>query len=114
MGDYCISHPYPDECIAKIRSLDKKYAVRGNEEQYLEQCLESALNQTMQEIEIICINDGSTDGSLQILETMAQKDRRIRVVDKPNSGYGNTMNIGIDLAVGKYLIFLEIGFLFFP
>lgn len=78
-----------------------------NVEQYLEQCLESALNQTMQEIEIICINDGSTDGSLQILETMAQKDRRIRVVDKPNSGYGNTMNIGIDLAVGKYLIFLE-------
>ena len=43
-----------------------------NVEQYLEQCLESALNQTMQEIEIICINDGSTDGSLQILELIWQ------------------------------------------
>lgn len=78
-----------------------------NVEKYLEQCVKSAVQQTMREIEIICINDGSTDNSLHILERMAEKDCRIRIINKPNSGYGHTMNIGLDLAVGKYLIFLE-------
>ena len=78
-----------------------------NVECYLEQCLESALAQTMREIEIICINDGSTDGSLPILKRIAHRDSRVRIVDKPNSGYGKAMNIGIDLARGKYLFFLE-------
>ncbi len=78
-----------------------------NVERYLKQCIESAMDQTMRDIEIICVNDGSTDGSPKILREMAEKDGRIRVIDKPNSGYGNTMNIGIDLAKGKYVIFLE-------
>ncbi len=78
-----------------------------NVERYLKQCIESAINQTMRDIEIICINDGSTDGSPEIMKEMAKKDHRIRLIDKPNSGYGSTMNLGIDLAKGKYIIFLE-------
>lgn len=78
-----------------------------NVEKYLEKCLNSAMNQTLQDIEIICINDGSTDCSFQIIENMAKKDARIRVVDKDNTGYGHTMNIGLDLAKGKYIVFLE-------
>lgn len=83
-----------------------------NVECYLEQCLESALAQTMREIEIICINDGSTDGSLPILKRIAHRDSRVRIVDKPNSGYGKAMNIGIDLARGKYLFFWKVMILF--
>lgn len=78
-----------------------------NVEKYLEKCLQSAMNQTLQDIEIICINDGSTDNSLQIIKKMAEKDPRIKIVDKANAGYGQTMNIGIDLSKGKYIVFLE-------
>ena len=78
-----------------------------NVEKYLRQCLDSAINQTMKEIEIICVNDGSTDSSFKILEEMEQQDSRIRVISKANSGYGNTMNMGIDAAEGKYIVFLE-------
>lgn len=65
------------------------------------------MNQTLHDIEIICINDGSTDDSSQIIENMAKQDSRIRIVNKSNTGYGHTMNMGIDLAEGKYIIFLE-------
>lgn len=78
-----------------------------NSEKYLLQCVSSAVNQTMRDIEIICVNDGSTDGSLQILKKMSEEDARIKVINKFNTGYGNTMNTGIDFATGKYLIFLE-------
>lgn len=78
-----------------------------NTERYIKQCVESAMNQTMQDIEIICINDGSTDNSLEILMKMAQTDSRIKIINKVNSGYGSTMNLGIDLAKGEYIVFLE-------
>ncbi len=78
-----------------------------NVEQYLEQCLESACAQTLRDIEIICINDGSTDGSLAIIESFAARDDRIRIIDKPNSGYGDSMNKGIEAARGTYIAILE-------
>ena len=69
-----------------------------NVEQYLRECLDSAVNQTLQEIEIICVNDGSTDNSLAILKEYAAKDERVKVIDKDNAGYGHTMNVGMDAA----------------
>lgn len=63
--------------------------------------------QTLDDIEIICVNDGSNDGTLAILESLAGEDERVRVIDKPNSGYGNSMNVGFDAARGRYIGILE-------
>lgn len=78
-----------------------------NVEKYLRECLDSAINQTLKEIEIICVNDGSTDSSLEILAEYASKDERIKIINKPNAGYGHTMNCGIDAAKGDFVNFLE-------
>lgn len=78
-----------------------------NVEEYLRECLDSVINQTLKEIEIICVNDGSTDGSLAILNEYANKDSRIKILSKSNSGYGNTMNVGINAASGEFINFLE-------
>jgi len=78
-----------------------------NVEQYLRECLDSVINQTLKEIEIICVNDGSTDGSLVILQEYAARDERIKIIDKSNSGYGHSMNVGIDAATGEYLGIVE-------
>ena len=78
-----------------------------NAELYLKQCLDSIINQTLKEIEIICVNDGSTDKSAKIVEEYAKKDNRIRVIRKTNTGYGNSMNIGFDAAVGEYVGLIE-------
>ena len=74
---------------------------------YLGKCLDSLINQTLNEIEIICINDGSTDNSLEILEKYAQNDPRIKIIDKENEGQGVARNIGIDMAQGKYIGFVD-------
>lgn len=79
-----------------------------NVEKYLRQCLDSVVNQTLEDIEIICVNDCSPDNSLDILKEYAQKDSRIRIIDlKENGGPGNARNIGIDSADGKYIMFLD-------
>lgn len=78
-----------------------------NVEKYLKQCLDSVINQTLTDIEIICINDNSNDNSLNILEKYAKKDNRIKIISKPNSGYGNTMNVGLDNAKGEYIGIIE-------
>ena len=78
-----------------------------NVEDYLRECMESVVRQTLHDIEIICINDGSTDGSLKILQEYAQKDSRIVLVDKMNEGYGVGMNIGLDKATGEYVGIVE-------
>ena len=78
-----------------------------NVENYLRECMESVTRQTLKDIEIICINDGSTDGSLQILKEYANKDSRIVLVDKKNEGYGVGMNIGLDKATGEYIGIVE-------
>ena len=78
-----------------------------NVAEFLPQCLDSLIAQTMQDIEFICVNDGSTDDSLQILNAYAARDKRIMVIDKPNGGYGHTMNTGIDAASGEYIGIVE-------
>ncbi len=78
-----------------------------NVERYLKTCIESILNQTLTEIEIICINDGSTDSSLDILHSFSEKDKRIRIINKSNSGYGSTMNMGLSAAEGEYIGIVE-------
>ena len=78
-----------------------------NVEKYLRQCLNSIVGQTLNDLEIILINDGSKDGSLEIIKAYAEKDRRIKVIDKPNEGYGKTMNRGIEAATGEYIGIVE-------
>lgn len=78
-----------------------------NVEQYLDECLKSVTKQTLAEIEIICINDGSTDGSQRIIERFAARDRRIVVINKENSGYGDSMNLGLEVATGDYIAIVE-------
>ena len=78
-----------------------------NVEKYLRQCLDSIINQSLPNIEIICVNDGSTDSSLNILHEYAAKDSRIYVIDKPNSGYGHSMNIGLQRCTGEYIGIVE-------
>ena len=78
-----------------------------NVEKYLRQCLDSIVNQTLHEIEIICVNDGSTDLSASIIGEYAEKDPRIVVISKPNSGYGHSMNCGFDKASGQYIGIIE-------
>ena len=89
--------------MAKVSIIIPTY----NVEMYLAECMESVVNQTLRDIEIICINDGSTDGSLEILKSYAEKDDRIVLVDKENGGYGIGMNIGLDKATGEYIGIVE-------
>lgn len=78
-----------------------------NVEKFLEQCVTSIMKQTLQEIEIICVNDGSSDNSLNILNELASKDSRIIIINKVNSGYGDTVNIGMKAASGEYVGIIE-------
>lgn len=78
-----------------------------NVEQYLDECLESIRRQTLHDIEVICINDGSTDDSLSILKKYAEKDERFVIIDKENGGYGKAMNIGLERASGEYIGIVE-------
>ncbi len=78
-----------------------------NMEAYLEQCINSILHQTLTETEIICINDGSPDNSLQILQRYAALDSRIRVINKENQGVSAARNDGILAAKGEYIFFLD-------
>lgn len=78
-----------------------------NVEGYLEQCLDSLAAQTLEDIEFICINDGSTDSTPDIIARYVEKDARFRQIDKPNSGYGASMNRGLSEARGRYIGILE-------
>ncbi|MDR0311290.1 MAG: glycosyltransferase [Acidobacteriota bacterium] len=89
--------------IPKISVIISVY----NVEKYLRQCLDSVVNQTLKEMEIICVNDGSPDGSLEILKEYAEKDKRIITINQENEGAGAARNAGLDAAKGEYLYFLD-------
>ncbi|MCD8283620.1 MAG: glycosyltransferase [Opitutae bacterium] len=78
-----------------------------NVEKYLRECLASVVNQKLKEIEIICVDDGSKDSSPEILKEYAERDSRVKIISKPNSGYGHTMNVGLAAASGEYIGIVE-------
>ena len=78
-----------------------------NTEEYLRECMDSVINQTLKEIEIICVDDGSTDGSLSILKEYAKKDERITVMAQENQGAGIARNCGISVATGEFIAFMD-------
>lgn len=78
-----------------------------NVEKYLVKCLESIVNQTFQDIEIICVNDGSNDNSLEILKEYAQRDERIVVISQENKGVSFARNVALDIAKGDYIAFCD-------
>lgn len=78
-----------------------------NASTYLRECIDSVLAQSLQEFEMICIDDGSTDDSLHILEEYAVSDSRIKIIAKGNSGYGSAVNLGIGGAAGEYISIIE-------
>lgn len=78
-----------------------------NIERYLNKCLDSITNQSFKEFEVICVNDGSKDKSLEILNQYAQKDSRIKIITQENSGSGSARNKGLENAKGKYVQFLD-------
>ncbi len=85
-----------------------------NVENYLSKCLDSVTCQTFADIEMICVNDGSTDESLSILEKYAQNDKRIRVINKENHGVSAARNDGISVANGEFIMFLDADDMYLP
>lgn len=78
-----------------------------NVERYLVECLNSVVNQTLEDIEIICVNDGSTDQSLELVKQFAAEDKRVVVLDRANGGYGKAVNCGLEIARGEYIGIVE-------
>ena len=78
-----------------------------NVEEYLEECLDSILKQTFKDIEVICVNDGSKDNSLIILEKYTQIDNRICIINQENQGLSVARNVGLENASGKYVVFID-------
>ncbi|MBS6941027.1 MAG: glycosyltransferase family 2 protein [Slackia piriformis] len=78
-----------------------------NTARYLERCLDSVLSQTFSDIEVICVDDGSSDGSAAILDARARIDGRLRVVHRSNAGAAASRNVGLDMARGEYVLFVD-------
>lgn len=74
---------------------------------YLERCVKSVISQTFHDIEIILVDDGSTDGSSELTDLLKEQDERIRVIHKRNGGLSDARNVGIDQATGDYIVFLD-------
>ena len=79
-----------------------------NVEDYLEKCLDSLVHQTLEEIEILCVDDGSTDHSNELLYIYKNRDPRIQVLEKPNGGLSDARNYGMKFATAPYLFCLWI------
>ena len=78
-----------------------------NVKPYICECLDSVVNQTLEEIEIICIDAGSTDGTLEMLQERAEKDHRITMIHSPIQSYGHQINLGLEAATGEYIGIVE-------
>ena len=78
-----------------------------NKEKYLEKCLDSILGQTYRDLEIILVDDESTDNSLAICQRYAEKDLRIKIYHKPNGGVSSARNLGLEKSTGKYISFVD-------
>lgn len=78
-----------------------------NVEEYLAKCVDSILNQTYRNLEVILVNDGSKDGSGSICDDFVQKDSRVRVIHKENGGLSSARNAGMDAAKGEYISFID-------
>ena len=78
-----------------------------NSEKYLKECIKSALDQTFYDIEILCIDGGSTDLSFEIIKELREEDSRIQYIRDSNTSYGHKINLGINIARGKYIAILE-------
>lgn len=78
-----------------------------NTQDYLKECIDSVLNQTLADFEVICINDGSEDNSLDILKGYHDMDNRIKIVSQENRGLGASRNVGLHMAKGEYVLFLD-------
>lgn len=89
--------------MAKVSVVIPVYNVK----QYLAECLDSVVNQTMKDLEIICVDDGSNDGSEIILDEYAQKDSRFHVIHKKNEGYGKALNVAMAAATSAYIGIVE-------
>ena len=89
--------------MAKVSIITPVY----NAEKYINTALDSAINQTLKDLEIILINDGSSDCSGLICDEYAQKDERIKVIHQENRGAGISRNKGIEIATGEYIVFLD-------
>ncbi|MGN0596902.1 MAG: glycosyltransferase family 2 protein [Ruminiclostridium sp.] len=95
------------ECDEKDLPLVSVIMPVYNAEKYLKNSLHSLINQTYKKLEIICINDGSTDNSLEILNYISKNDSRIKVINQKNSGPAHARNVGLDNAHGKYISFVD-------
>ena len=78
-----------------------------NVEKYIDRCLNSIINQTYRKLEIIIVNDGSTDNSRKIIDKFSKMDSRIIVIDKNNGGLSEARNVGINAATGDYITFID-------
>lgn len=74
---------------------------------YVDACMDSLVCQTLRDIEIICVNDGSTDGTPALLRAWEERDSRVRVIDRENGGLSVARNTGMELAAGEYIGFVD-------
>lgn len=97
-----------DKNIKEVKKIDISVIIPiYNVDKYLKECLDSLTNQTLKSIEIICINDGSTDKSLEILNEYVNKDNRFILINQENKGQSIARNIGVSMAKGEYLYFMD-------
>lgn len=76
-----------------------------NAEKYLQRCIDSVVSQSLRDIEILLVDDGSTDSSTEIMAQYERSDERVRVIERPNKGAGAARNAGLSVAKGRYLSF---------